>query len=409
MKAFVNRYVEGCELCQRTKPRRTQPYGLLQPLPVPAGPWQDIAYDFIPDLPPSKSFNSILTVIDRATKMAHFIPTTTKVTASGTADLFIKNVWKLHGLPRTTVSDRGTTFNSQFLKALYKQLGIQPTFSTAYHPQTDGQSERANQDIEQFLRLFVNHRMDDWIDWLPLAEFAFNNRLNETIGSSPFYANYGFNPTFTTVPSASQSNPSSEERIAEISRIQEEIKASMEVAQESQKRAYDRGVREQPKYQEGDRVWLEATNISTNRPTRKFDHKRLGPFVIDKKISDSAYRLRLPNDMRIHPVFHVNLLSPLRVDSIPGRVQAPPPRITTQPGEEFKIRHVSNSRWLQDRLQYYVRWQGRPAEDDSWTDIEELELWPGNAEKVRTYHAANPLAWSPTHRPPPRSARPRPA
>jgi hypothetical protein len=151
--------------------------------------------------------------------MAHFVPTTTKVTTSGTADLFIKHVWKLHGLPCTMVSDRGTTFNSQFLKSLYKQLGITPTFSTTYHPQTDGQSERANQEVEQFLRLFVNHRMDDWVEWLPLAEFAFNNRVNESIGTTLFYANYGFHPTFTTIPSSTQSNPSSEERIGEISRI----------------------------------------------------------------------------------------------------------------------------------------------------------------------------------------------
>lgn len=151
LKAYVNRYVEACDACQRTKNRHSQTHGLLKPLPVPNGPWQSITYDFITDLPVSKGFDAILVVIDRLGKQAHFIGTNKTVTAEGTIDLFLKNVWKLHGFPMETTTDRGTQFNSHVMRGLYKRVGVNPNFSTAYHPETDGQTERTNVAVEQYL------------------------------------------------------------------------------------------------------------------------------------------------------------------------------------------------------------------------------------------------------------------
>ena len=410
MKAFVGRYVEGCELCQRTKYARTRPAGLLQPLPVPEGPWQSIGYDYIPDLPVSHGKNNIFTVVDLHTKMAHFAPCTTRVTASDTADLLIQNVVRLHGVPQRTVSDRGTQFNSAMLKHFWKRLGVQPNFSTAYHPQTNGQSERANQEVEQYLRIFVNHHQDDWVDWLPLAEFAFNNRFNESIGMSPFYALSGYHPSLSTLPSSSQSSTLAEERIADLERIHKELKSALTIAKERQEFAYNQYAREQPQYEIGDKVWLETTNLSTDRPSHKLGDRRIGPFPIEKKISNTAYRLTLPATMRnVHPVFHVHLLTPHRTDTIAGRRPPPPRKVTIPQGADQVVRTIRNSRWLGNELQYEVRWQGQPAENDSWETAERLAVWPANLQKIEEFHRTFPQAWSLTRRPLSRSARHPPA
>jgi transposase InsO family protein len=175
MKRFVNRYVEGCDLCQRNKPSTLQPLGSLEPLPIPAGPWTDISYNMITDLPTSNGRDSILTVIDRLTKMAHFIPFQKTMCAKQLADLMLRHVWKLHGTPKTIISDRGSVFISQITKELNKRLGIKIQPSTAYHPRTDGQSEIANKSVEQYLRHYVQYHQDDWEGLLPMAEFAYNN------------------------------------------------------------------------------------------------------------------------------------------------------------------------------------------------------------------------------------------
>jgi hypothetical protein len=149
MKAQVNRYVESCEVCQRSKGHKHQVP--LKSLPIPEQPWEEIAYDFIVKLPESSGYDSILVVVDRFSRQAHFIPCLEATNAEELAQIFIREVWKHHGLPKKTISDRGTTFNSHFLRALYKQLGVQPQFSTAYHPETDGLAEQTNQWLEGFL------------------------------------------------------------------------------------------------------------------------------------------------------------------------------------------------------------------------------------------------------------------
>ncbi|KAF8684225.1 Chromo (CHRromatin Organization MOdifier) domain [Rhizoctonia solani] len=194
MKFQVNCYVESCEICQRSK-GHAHNYA-LNPLSVPAGPWEDISYDFIVKLPKCKEYDSILVVVDRFSKMMHLVPCKETATAEDVAQMFLEHVWKLHGTPKRTVSDRGTTFNSKFLKALYKSLQITPSFSTAYHPQSDGQTEIKNQWLEAYLRPFVNHRQSDWVDWLPLAEFAHNNARSGATGKLPFEM-YGRSPVIS--------------------------------------------------------------------------------------------------------------------------------------------------------------------------------------------------------------------
>ena len=194
MTKEVAKYVEGYDLCQRHKNRAEAPAGKLMPNSIPEKPWRHISANFIVKLPLAQGYDAILVVCDRLTKMAHFIPTTEKTSAVGLARLFRDNVWKLHGLPESIISDRGAQFAAGIMKELNERLGIRTKLSTVYHPQTDGQTKRINQELEQYLRMFVDHRQEQWPEWLGTAEFAYNNKKHTATQISPFKANYGLNP-----------------------------------------------------------------------------------------------------------------------------------------------------------------------------------------------------------------------
>jgi len=186
----VKRYVEGCSACQRNKNRTDQPAGKLMPNSIPEKPWTHISADFITKLPLAQGYDSILVVVDRLTKMVYFIPTTEKTSAEGLARLFRDNVWKLHSLPESIISDRGPQFAAGLMRELNEMLGIKSKLSTVFHPQTDGQTERINQELEQYLRMFIDHRQKQWPEWLGIAEFAYNNKAHSSTRTSPFKANY---------------------------------------------------------------------------------------------------------------------------------------------------------------------------------------------------------------------------
>jgi hypothetical protein len=211
MLRFVQRWVANCHQCRRAKPSREARQGLLRPLPVPERTWKDISVDFITHLPASRGYDAIMVVVDRLSKMRHFIPCRGTCDSEEAARLFMKDVWKLHGLPTTIVSDRGPQFISEFWKHLTRRLGISATLSTAYHPETDGQTERMNAALEQYLRLYVAYLQDDWADWLPLAEFAANDTASETTTITPFFANYGFHPRLGFEPVLPTKNPAAQD------------------------------------------------------------------------------------------------------------------------------------------------------------------------------------------------------
>ena len=158
----VKRYVEGYDQYQRMKNRAEMPVGKLRPNQVPEKPWQHILVDFITKLLMSKGHNLILVIYDRFSKISHFVATTEKIMVEGLVRLFRDNVWKLHGLPESVISDRGLQFAARLTKELNKMLGIETKLLTAYHPETDGQTERTNQELKQYLRMYVNHRQNNW-------------------------------------------------------------------------------------------------------------------------------------------------------------------------------------------------------------------------------------------------------
>ncbi|QRW15700.1 Retrotransposable element Tf2 protein [Rhizoctonia solani] len=273
LKKFVNSYVSHCKTCIRSKPTNQAPIGLLKPLQIPERPWEDIAYNMIVGLPISEGFDAILTVIDRFSKMVHFIPTQSTASAIDIANLFITYVWKLHGLPKSTVSDRGPTFNAKFICHLYKRLDIKPTYSTAYHPQTDGQTKRIQREAKIFIRMFGNHCQSDWVSLLPLAKFALNNLKQTSTGKSPFQICYGYNPRFSVGQKSDEVVPNADEHAVFLEKGYNEVKAALSLSQERMKHFYDQCHRKEEEIQVGDKAWLSHQNISTNRPSMKLSHK----------------------------------------------------------------------------------------------------------------------------------------
>jgi len=186
--------VEGYNFYQRNKNCTEQPAGKLMPNSIPEKPWSHILVDFITKLPLVQGYNSILVVVDRLTKMVHFIPTTEKTSAKGLARLFRDNMWKLHGLPKSVISDRGPQFAAGLMRELNKMLGIESKMSTVFYSQIDRQTERINQELEQYLRMFIDYRQEQWLDWLGMAEFTYNNKAYLSTKILPFKENYGQDP-----------------------------------------------------------------------------------------------------------------------------------------------------------------------------------------------------------------------
>jgi transposase InsO family protein len=366
---YVGKYVSSCDLCLRTKVQRHHPVGELHPLPIPDTPWDTISVDFIVELPQSTGHDAIMVVVDSVTKRAHFISTLTTITAAGTARLFIQNVWRHHGLPRRVVSDRGPQFVAEFTRELYRMLGVKLAATTAYHPQGDGQTERVNQELEQYLRIFVNQRQDDWVDLLPLAEFQYNNHIHSSTQHPPFLLEAGRLPRMGFEPDQRPSRLESVNEFTERMRnTLEEAKAALAKSKDDMTRYYNQRRSTAPEYKPGDKVYLDASDIQTTRPSKKLSHKRLGPFKIEKKVGNSAYRLRLPPSMsRLHPVFNVVKLTPAPDDPIPGRrIPPPPPPEIIDGEEEWVVEEILDSKVINRKLRYLVKWKDFGIEHNSW-------------------------------------------
>ena len=276
--------------------------------------------DFIGELPETKTgYNAILTFVDRFTKMTHVVPTTTKCDAVETARLFITHVYKHHGLPRAFVTDRGTQFTSQFFRELCRQWNITQCLSTAYHPRTNGQTERMNRVVEDAIRHYVSPTLDDWDEHLPQIEFAINNSHHEGLKNTPFYMNYRRNPLTPLTAqlpkrTPAQNDPGRIPKVYQLTRNQTvfltRARRCLQSAQDRQKYYFDKRV-SPVTFQVGQEVLLSTRNIHLKHPgSNKLLPKWIGPFPIEKQIGHVAFKLQLPDTMsRIHPVFHASLLS----------------------------------------------------------------------------------------------------
>ena len=370
MRRFVNEDVRTCDTCTRNKTARHRRRGQLHPLPIPDGPWNSVSMDFIVHLPPSHGFDAIYVCVDRLTKMAHFAPTNSDVTAEQMAELYLRNVFKNHGLPKDIVSDRGTQFVSKFTRRLLELLDVKGNRSTAYHPESDGQAERVNQTLEQYLRIYCDFHQDDWYKLLPLAEFVYNNAKSSSTGMAPFFANYGYHPRATakvrTPEPTTYEHPVAETLVNHLRDVHAELRTELERARRDYKRKFDRRAAPALSFKVGDLVWLNRKNIETTRPSAKLDFKRFGPFKITKVVGESklAFELELPAQWRIHNVFHAALLDPYVASTIEGRVQVSPPVPEMVEEElEYEVKEVLDSKIVGRKVWYFVDWVGYGPEE----------------------------------------------
>jgi transposase InsO family protein len=285
MQAFVNTYVTVRETCQRNKTPRHLPVELLQPLPIPSGPWRSISIDANVKLPDSDEYDSIMVIVCRLTKMSHFLPFREEGSTSEHLATMFNFIFRLHGIPQDIVTNRGPIFTSKFGRAFCSSVGLKLNFSTAYHPQTDGRTERVNQVLEQCLRMFVvNYEQDNWSEMVYKAEFTNNNSEHAATKMRPFFVNYGYHPLEPSCPVVPTENPSAQSRLQKLANIRETLKQNIAKAQEDYAKHSNRKVKshlnlaDEPLLKVRDKVWLDTRNIATSRPSRRLGHKLLGPF-----------------------------------------------------------------------------------------------------------------------------------
>ena len=274
---------------------------------VPQKTWTHLMVDFITKLPVVAGKDTILVVCNRLSKITHFVATTEGTMAEGLARLFRDNVSKLHGLPESVVSDRGPQFAAELMKELNRMLGIKTKLSTAFHPQTDGQTEQMNQELEQYLQIFVEHRQKDWPEWLASAEFAINNKTHTTTKMSPFMANYGKEMQMGGDIRKKGKVESAMEFVQRMKKVQEEAEAALKKTQEDMKKYADRERKEMEEWKKGDRVLLSTKDlVFKKRPTKKLTERYVGPYMIEEVVSTNAVKLQLPSSIRIHLVVNVS-------------------------------------------------------------------------------------------------------
>jgi hypothetical protein len=373
MAAAVRRYVQRCDSCQRNKGTNQRPGGLLRPLPVPTDTWRSVGMDMVTDLPVTpEGYDSITVFVDRLSKMVRLAPCKKHMDAPDLATLFCEHVFRSHGVPSQFVSDRGSLFVSRFWQSFTKLLGVTTAMSSAYHPQTDGNTERVNRIMEDVLRHFVDASQTNWASLLPLVEFAINDSWQESIQAVPFAVVYGRRPNLPLDSflrgeesgSAVSACDSATETALLIGEAVSKAKSALHAAQQRQK-AYADAKRRDVEFAVGQEVLLSTTNIKPKfKGSPKLLPKWIGPFTVTEVINPVAFRLKLPNTLKLHNVFHASLLKPYWPD---GNIQPPPAPEMIEGELEFEVEAILSHRFTRGgKLEFLVRWLGYGHDHDTW-------------------------------------------
>ena len=381
MRREIAEFVALCDVCQRVKAEHQRPAGLLQPLQIPEWKWEEIGMDFITGLPRTSSgHDSIWVVVDRLTKVAHFIPVHTTYSGKKLAELYLARIMCLHGVPKKIVSDRGSQFTSKFWQKLQEELGTRLNFSTAYHPQTDGQTERVNQILEDMLRACALDFGGAWDKSLPYAEFSYNNSYQASLQMAPFEALYGRRcrtPLFWDQTGERQLFGT--EVLNEAEEKVRAVRERLRIAQSRQK-SYADNRRRELAFETGDYVYLRVTPL---RGVHRFQTKGklaprfVGPYRILERRGEVAYQLELPSNMLgIHNVFHVSQLKKcLRVPE----EQASPDQIEIQEDLTYvekptRILETSERKTRNKVIRFCkVQWSHHSEEEATWEREDELK------------------------------------
>ena len=368
--------------------------GLLHPLPIPDRCWQHVSFDF-KSFPKDKSgYNNIFVVVDRFGKRSFSLPCEKTVTAAKAADLYYTHIWRVYGTPETATSDRGPQFISAFMDELCKLTGVKQKLSTAYHPQTDGNTEVLNQYIDQRLRPFVNHFQDNWSTLLPAMDFAQATLTHESTGMSPFQLEFGYSPRLhfdwkerTTESPTVRESLAREEAQVFASRAHKAVvwaKENIQKAQDKQAKQANKHRRE-PDFTVGDMVYVTRKGWTSDRPSLKLGAQNAGPYKISA-MKGHSYVVDLPDYMKMSNVFHADRLRKAATNPLPGQYEEPEPPVEIDGEPEFEVEKIESSRILGKKLQYKASWVGYDK-DDEWHNASNFV---GAPQKVKEFHDAYP-------------------
>ncbi|KFK36440.1 hypothetical protein AALP_AA4G124900 [Arabis alpina] len=370
MMADIKQYVAACLVCEKHKYSTLAPAGLLQPLPIPVQVWEDISMDFVEGLPKSEGFEVVMVVVDRLSKYAHFVKLKHPYDASSVASLFVQEIVRLHGFPKTLISDRDVTFTGRFWTALFKLAGTSLNFSTAYHPQTDGQTEVTNRGLETILRCFSSDKPSSWSTYLPWAELCYNTSYHYTIQMSPFKALYGRDPpTLLKYEDGSTRNAKLEGQLKERDAMIQLLRQHILKAQQLMKHRADSHRRE-VEFKVGDMVFLKLKPYRQQSLARRVNEKLAarfyGPFEVAARVGAVSYKLKLPPSAKIHHTFHISQLK-LAVGSsfAPSELPAPLSKegaieATPEAYMGFRVNKQSGQE------EVLIKWKDLPDCDSTW-------------------------------------------
>ncbi len=382
----VQEFIKACPTCSQHKTSRRSHAGLLQPLPVPHRPWSHISLDFVTGLPTSDGHTVILTIVDRFSKMVHFVPLPKLPTAKETAQLVLLHVFRLHGLPVDVVSDRGPQFYSVFWREFCGLLGATASLSSGFNPQTNGQTERVNQELETALRCVASQNPSSWSSQLLWVEYAHNSLVCSATGLSPFQCAYSYQPPLFPAQEKEISCPSVQAFICHCRRTWLQVRSTLLCSVGCYAATANCRRTTAPTYQAGRQVWLSTQDLPLRVESKKMAPKFIGPFTIQRVINPVAVRLKLPRSMRVHPTFHVSKIKPVHNSPLVPVAPPPPPPRMVSGGPVYAVRRLICSHRRGRGLQYLVDWEGYGPEERSWVPARHIV----DPNLVANFHRQHP-------------------
>ncbi|CDJ29444.1 Retrotransposon nucleocapsid protein, related [Eimeria mitis] len=368
MRPSIEEYVLSCPDCQQQKPRNKLKPGFLHSLPIPDRIWTDISMDFIVGLPPVRGHDSMYVVVDRLSKYAHFIPRSSTVTAEGVAQLFINHVWKLHGFPKSIITDRDPKFVSAFWRSLVQQLGIDHNMSTANHPEADGQTERTNRTLVQYLRLYTQQNTPNWLDSLACAKWVYNTTVHSSTRCSPASLVYTETPLADAPLDLAVGSQPRQTVASDFDTQLAAAKECMREEQERQARNYDKR-RSAVSFNPGDLVLVDSHALlgtQEGEQPKKFATRWVGPFAVRSRVNALAYIIDLPPTWRCHHTINESPRFPRTL----ARKQQQRPRELPRPEDTVILEVRITSRRGHRKREYYVKWPG--TRDPEWVSEDRL-------------------------------------
>lgn len=404
MKNDIVRFCRSCDVCQKTKHSNFNRFGFLIPNPIPSRPYESISMDFIVNLPWSNGYNAIYVVVDRLTKHAQFIPTTTGLTSEGFAKLFTKHTASRFGLPESIITDRDPRWTSDFWTAVASFLKTRMALSSAHHPQHDGQTEVVNRLLETMLRAYTSTEKESWEDWLHLLEYAYNSAVHASTGTTPYFLLYGFHPRSPLdflAPRDEQKLRSftkgdlASDFLQSLTMHRENARLAIARAQERQARSYNKGRREPPDFKKGDSVLVNPHSlewVESKGEGAKLVQRWIGPFEVIERINPKVYRLHMSDRYPGLPIFNIEHLKKYipSPEEFGSRTALPETRISKTDSTYHPIEKIVGHRYAGKgkQIQYLVRWEGYGPQFDEWKSPRDLR----NASiYLRRYRQENKL------------------